>query len=46
MKGFLMSGDTVKETLGLLGTGEMGCILGIGWDLTHDEFAVKIRIKC
>ena len=45
MKGFAMSGDTAKETLQLLGTGEMGRILGIGWDLTKDEFAVKIRFN-
>ena len=42
IKGFVMSGDTSKENLALLGTGEVGRVLGIGWDPKKDEFAVKV----
>ena len=45
VKGFVQSGDTSKENLALLGTGEVGRVLGICWNPEHDEFAVKVRIN-
>ena len=45
VKGFVKSGDTSKENLALLDTGEVGRVLGIGWNPKHDEFAVKVRIN-
>ena len=43
MKGFVMSGDTSDESVALLSIGEVGRVLGIGWDLKDDEFAVKVE---
>ena len=45
VKGCVQSGDTSKENLALLGTGEVGRVLGICWNPEHDEFAVKVRIN-
>lgn len=45
MKGFVMSGDNSEESLSLLGTGEIGRILGIGWKPLEDMFTVKVRIN-
>ena len=45
IKGFVMSGDTSEDLLSLLGTGEIGRVLGVGYDPTKDEFAVKVRIN-
>ena len=45
MKGFVSSFDNTPETLALLGTGDMGRILGISWDPSKDEFAVIARIN-
>ena len=43
--GFVTTGDHSPETLALLGTGEMGRVLGISWDHAKDEFSVKSRIN-
>ena len=45
LKGFVMSGDSSDETLSLLGSGDVGQILGVGWDPKSDEFVVKVRIN-
>ena len=45
VKGFVMSGETSMENLSLLGTGEIGRILGIGWSPVDDMLIVKVRIN-
>ena len=45
IKGFVMSGDSCEVSLSLLGSGEIGRVLGIGWDPTRDEFCVRVRIN-
>ena len=45
IKGFVCSYDDAPETLALLGTGEIGRILGIYWDPPKDEFAVIAKIN-
>ena len=44
-KGFVASGDESTEKLALLGSGEIGRVLGVSWDPTTDEFAVSVRIN-
>ena len=44
-KGFVMTGDTSEEALKLLGSGEIGRVLGMGWEPGNDVFKVKVRIK-
>ena len=45
IKGFVTSGDVTEEELSLLGSGEVGRVLGIGWDPRKDEFKVRVRIN-
>ena len=45
IKGFVTSYDDSPETLALLGTGEIGRILGVRWDPTKDEFAFIIKVN-
>ena len=45
IKGWTMSGDTSEEHLALLGTGEVGRVLGVGWSPPTDEFSVVVRIN-
>ena len=45
VKGFVVSGDVSKEALALLGSGEMGRVLGIAWDPGSDSFRVLVRIN-
>ena len=45
MKGFVISGDSSSECLSLLGTGDIGRILGIGWKPFEDMFTTKVRIN-
>ena len=45
VKGFVMSGDSSEESLSLLGTGEIGRILGIGWKPCEDVFVARVRIN-
>ena len=45
IKGFIASYDNAPETLALLGTGEIGRILGVRWDPTTDHFAFLIKIN-
>ena len=45
MKGFVASFDNASDTLALLGTGEIGRVLGIYWDPSKDEFAVVARVN-
>ena len=45
VKGFVTSGDVVEENIAMLGTGEVGRVLGVGWDPTSDTFVVKVRIN-
>ena len=45
IKGFITSYDNAPETLALLGTGEIGRILGVRWDPTKDQFAFLIKIN-
>ena len=45
VKGFCRSGDSSEASLSLLGTGELGRVLGIGWDPERDWFRVIVRIN-
>ena len=45
VKGFVMTGDTAEESISLLGTGEVGRILGIGWIPGEDKFVAKVKIN-
>ncbi len=45
MKGFVTSGDTDERVLAMLGSGEVGRVLGVGWDPRKDVFTVQIRIN-
>ena len=45
LKGFVTSGDTSEETLSLLGSGELGRVLGIQWEPKSDALQVKVRIN-
>ena len=45
IKGFVCSYDAALETLALLGTGEIGRVLGMHWDATNDEFVVIAKIN-
>lgn len=45
IKGFVTNGDQSAESRALLGTGEMGRVLGISWDPGDDEFSVAVRIN-
>ena len=45
VKRFVISGDSSKERLSLLGTGEIGRILGIGWKPFDDVFVARMRIN-
>ena len=38
-----MSGDTSEEVLSLLGSGDEGRVLGVGWDSRDDTFTVTIH---
>ena len=43
IKGFVTNGDHSAESRALLGTGEMGRVLGVSWDPGEDEFSVAVR---
>ena len=45
VKGAVKSGDKSEENLQLLGTGEIGRVLGVGWDPSEDVFVVRVRIN-
>ena len=45
MKGWVMSGDTCKESLSLLGSGKIGRVLGLLWNPLLDLFFVHVRIN-
>ena len=45
VKGFVMSGELSVDSQALLGTGEVGRILGIGWKPYEDEFVVRARVN-
>ena len=45
IKGFVTSYDDSPETLALLGTGEIGRVLGIRFDPSKDEFAFVVTIN-
>ena len=45
MKGFVTSGDVVEENLALLGTGDVGRVLGVGWEPGTDTFVIKVCIN-
>ena len=45
IKGFVRSGETCEENLSLLGSGEVGKVLGICWDPKNDEFSIKVRVN-
>ena len=45
IKGFVASYDDAPEILALLGTGEIGRILGIYWDAKNDQFTFVIHIN-
>ena len=40
-----MHGYNCDETLTLLGSGDLGRILGMGWDPCEDVFKIKVRIN-
>ena len=45
IKGFVTNGDTSAESRKLLGTGEMGRVLGVSWDPGNDEYSVTVRVN-
>ena len=45
VKGFVTSGEMSYETLTLLGSGDLGRVLGIGWEPRSDVFKIKVRIN-
>ena len=45
LKGFVMSGKDSDEPLALLGSGELGRVLGMGWDPKGDKFKIKVRVN-
>ena len=45
MKGFVTSGEMTDETLTLLGSGDLGRVLGIGWEPRSYVFKIKVRIN-
>ena len=45
VKGFVTNGDQSAESRALLGTGDMGRVLGVSWDPGEDEFSVAVRIN-
>ena len=45
MKGYVASGDSAPEVLYLLGSGNVGRVLGVNWDPTTDVFTVSVRIN-
>ena len=45
MKGYVASGDSAPEVLSLLGSGNVGRVLGVNWDPTTDVFTVSVRIN-
>ena len=45
VKGFVRSGDNSERSLSLLGTGELGRVLGVGWDPKKDVFSVIVKIN-
>ena len=45
IKGFVSTGDKSEESLALLGTGDLGRVLGIGWEPERDIFKVRVRIN-
>ena len=45
IKGFVVSGDSSEEALSVLGAGEVGRVLGVGWDPTKDEFCIRVRVN-
>ena len=45
IKGFVMSGDTKEEDLAMLGTGEVGRVLGVGWKPENDVFTIEVKIN-
>lgn len=45
VKGFVASGEVVKEIIALLGNGEIGRVLGVAWDPTLDEFSIVVCIN-
>ena len=44
IKGWVLSGDSSEECLALLGTGNVGRVLGVGWSPPTDEFSVVVKI--
>ena len=45
MKDFVTSGEVSDETLSLLGSGDLGRVLGIGWEPRSDVFKINVRIN-
>ena len=45
IKGFVTNGDTSAESRKLLGTGEMGRVLGVSWDPGNDEYSFTVRVN-
>ena len=45
LKGFVTSGVDCDEALKLLGSGDLGRVLGMGWEPREDVFKIKVRIN-
>ena len=45
LKGFVTSGDVSDDDLLLLGAGNIGLVLGIGWDPREDVFTVRVSVS-
>ena len=44
LKGFVLSGDDTESSVALMGSGEVGRVLGVGWCPATDEICVVVRI--
>ena len=45
MKGFVATGDTSEESRTLLGSGDVGRVLGVNWSPADDVLSVSVRIN-
>ena len=45
LKGFVTSGVDCDAALKLLGSGDLGRVLGMGWEPREDVFKIKVRIN-
>ena len=44
LKGYILSGDTSKEKVELVGSGDVGRVLGVRWCPGTDEICVTVKV--